>query len=108
MRKPNDWYQMSYEQQRSWEKQNRALEDLEYEKDRAREEAERSDRHAHELKRDLERAKSERDERVDERVDEVDALEEELSTYRRFIEAEALEQQFNAWAANDRAGGGDS
>jgi hypothetical protein len=39
-RKPDNWYHMTYEQQRAWEKAEREREDLEYERDRAREDAE--------------------------------------------------------------------
>jgi hypothetical protein len=44
--KPSNWYQMTYDEQRAWERQERERDDLEYDLERAREDAEHAARRA--------------------------------------------------------------
>ncbi len=93
-RRPPHWDDMSYEDQRAYEKREREMEDAEYEKDRACEDANRKAREASEARRTLETVRVERQNEVAEYEGEIEELREELAdtrTERDMLHA-ALEQ----------------
>lgn len=59
MNKPSNWYQMDYQEQREWEKQKQAFDDLEYDRQRAQEAAEQAEQQAARQRRSMQ---SEREE----------------------------------------------
>jgi len=70
--KPSNWYSMDYAERREWERTARAIEDAEYDAERAKESAERAER---DTRRAAEDAKRERCSHEEER----EILNEEIS-----------------------------
>lgn len=51
--KPSNWYSMDYNERKEWERNQQALEDAEYEKQRAQEEADNAQAEAQRLRREM-------------------------------------------------------
>lgn len=75
-----------YETQRAWEKQDRELEDLKYEKDRAREDAERAAEEAARQRRECRDERNRHRESMDEVLDESREFQEKIA---RLVEINA-------------------
>lgn len=104
LKKPSDWYNLSYEEQQKWQKSNREFEDLEYEKDRAQETAERSARDVQAAKRNAEFARSEAQElryEASELADAVADLTRENGLVYEYLREKSLYADFTAWLKNN-------
>lgn len=95
--KPSDWYNLSYEQQRAWERTNRELEDMEYERDQAREESEKTFR---ENQRRRQEYRNEIEAIREERITAEEELEEANSEIRllsMFLKERNLKADYDNW-----------
>lgn len=100
--RPSNWHEMSWNEQREWQREQQRVADLEYDNDRVRRELE--DHQAH-CARQARARKAEQEETRS----EIESLNEErwetqaeLNMVREFIEAKGLAQEFEAWSDEHR------
>lgn len=96
-RKPENWYQLGYPEQRAWERQERERQDLEYERDQAREEMERSDRDRKRLKEDYRNEMASAQDQRDELAGELAEWKESARERWSFIKFKGLTEEFEVW-----------
>ena len=102
--RPSNWYEMGYEAQRAWDKQERAREDAEHEADRAREDAERIARDARHQKEECEAERYRHQEAVNEYVGELDEAQERVGDLEETIaELIAASEAFVKWDDANRS-----
>lgn len=105
-KRPPDWYNLSPEQQRFWDRSRREQEDLEYDLERTRDEHERAARQsadaAREAKRELESVRCEADEAFESLQDDIRALKEQITLHEAFLQAHGLRQTFLAFRDEKR------
>jgi chromosome segregation ATPase len=85
--KPSNWWGMSLDERREWERHDRAVENAEYETQRAREDAERSERHARDLRRQIDASRFAAAEEIATVNDLVDELEGEVAELKERVAA---------------------
>jgi hypothetical protein len=105
MNKPSNWYAMDADERRAWERQARAVEDLEYEKEREREGREWAFQRADEVKRQAAAARSAHEEERAGLLDEIDGLRDaaaELALAKQFLKEKGLASEFDDWASYRR------
>ena len=97
MSKPSNWYLMDAEQRRQWEALDRERQDLEYERDQARNQAEQDDRRH---KRAVADYRDELEAVRMERADLQEAAEEageELDYVNRYLRERGYMDDYKAW-----------
>jgi hypothetical protein len=79
MNRPRNWYDMSDEQRRAWQRQAMEMEDLEYEKDRERQARENAEASAERLRREARAERASYQEEVEGLQDALRQAEEDLA-----------------------------
>ena len=101
MNRPRDWYDMTHDQQRDWERREREREDLEYDLDRARQDSERLDRQRQEsiryLRGALDEERNSNAEYIDSLATERDEWKVEATAMRSFLKEKGLAEEFDNW-----------
>jgi len=100
--KPSNWYQMSCEERRAWDRAERQRQDLEYERERALEDAERAERYALQRERQLSAMISENESRLGDANDALASANAELALYEQWVKEKGLAGEFDDWASYRR------
>jgi biopolymer transport protein ExbB/TolQ len=95
-KKPSNWYEMDYSAQREWERADRERQNLEYDADRAKEDAERSTRMAREAQADARRIRENANEQAEIDAETIADLESRLDDALTDL-ANTTNERNNAW-----------
>lgn len=97
MSKPNNWYQMTSDERTAWEKQDRARDDAEYERDQAQRELESARRARRLIKEHFDIEMSDLQEQRANLLEELHEANVECRLYGRYLFFKGLTAEFEAW-----------
>jgi hypothetical protein len=101
-RKPDYWPEMSYDEQRAWERQARELDDAEYERDLERQSRESAEAQARKEREARKREAEGHREEYEAQADDLRHTEAELRLRDEWLKLKGLEEEFDDWASYRR------
>lgn len=97
MTRPNDWHQMSYDQQRAWEKQERTMNEVEYELRRESEDRARAEIDARRVRADYKMEMESAQGQRDELQSKINQLRRSIRWFNQFLKMKGLTEEYDAW-----------
>lgn len=104
MNRPPNWYSMDAQERRTWEKQAREIEDLEYERDRERKDAEAAQSRARRQQAAISEELAWARDAEANLQDELDNARRELKLRNDWLREKGLYDEFDQWASMRRDG----
>jgi hypothetical protein len=101
--RPSNWYDMDYDSQRAWERNDRQRRDAEYERDCLQDDLEsqaRCCRREHQdYQSQIDAIRSENGNMISELEQEIDSLREETSLFQEWLKLKGMSAEFDEWAS---------